>query len=311
MSKRVPQSLITFWQNNPNCHRANCFAISLPTGTTLYVTDGQWDITFTPSTPGWGGPLTTFRAGKYGHWSRGAITSEAGTKLTANTMSLSCAPRPGTTYPGLPLGILGAVHAHLFDGANVWVYAAYMPIGAYGDTSAGIERMFQGTITRVPKLGRNSVEFECADPFYLLSLKVPAKLTQSNCPWMFCDTNCTLNRADFSVTVTAAAGSTQATLAASATLGQPDGYFAQGVAKCLTGANAGLSQTVKSHTGNVLTLTAPWVLPVAAGDTFSVLKGCDKTLQTCKRTAKVSGTVLDNSLNFGGTPFVPAPNQAV
>jgi hypothetical protein len=56
---------------------------------------------------------------------------------------------------------------------------------------------------------------------------------------------------------------------------------------------------------------AAWLLPVAAGDTFSVIKGCDKTLATCKSTKKASGAIVDNSINFGGTPFVPVPQTAI
>ena len=289
----------------------DCIAITLPTGLALYATTGQMDITFTPNTPGWGGPLTTFRASQFGIWSRGAITSEASTKLASGTMSLTCNPPPGTVYPGLTLSLLNAVHNHLFDVAAVWVYSAYMPLGAYGDTSAGIEVMFQGTITRVPKLGRSSVEFECGDPFYLLNLKTPSKLIQSNCPWSFADVNCALSPANYTASITAGAGTNQGAIVGS--IGQPDGYFTQGVATCFSGANRGLSQTVKAHAGGVITLTAPWVLPVAVGDIFTVLKGCDKTLTTCKSVVSASGFTApaDNSIHYGGYVFTPAPNQAV
>jgi uncharacterized phage protein (TIGR02218 family) len=253
----------------------------------------------------------TCMASQYGRWSRGSITSEAGTKLAANTMDLACIPDPLTQYPGLNLGILNAALNHLFDGATVRVYRAYMPIGAYGDTSAGIETVWQGTITSTPELGRGKVRFQCADPLYLLNMKIPSRLFQANCPWGFTDSNCTLSAADYTVTFTAASGSTNRLLTPASAFTQADGYFTQGVVTCLTGGNAGLSQTVKIHSSGNLSVMVPWLLPVSAGDTFSVIKGCDKTLTMCKTTKKAAGTVIDNSLNFGGTPFVPPASSTV
>jgi uncharacterized phage protein (TIGR02218 family) len=258
-----------------------------------------------------GAAAVTFKAREWGVWSRGPITSEAGTKLAANTMELTCVPDALTSYPGLDIGILKAALNHLFDGATVWVYRAYMPIGAYGDVSAGLETVWQGTITNTPELGRTKVKFQCADPLFLLNMKIPSRLFQANCPWSFVDSNCTLTRSDYTVTFTAASGSTQRVLTPASAFTQADGYFTQGVVTCLTGGNAGLSQTVKIHTGGTVEVMVPWILPVAAGDTFSVIKGCDKTLSTCKATKKADGTVIDNSINHGGTPFVPPASNTV
>jgi uncharacterized phage protein (TIGR02218 family) len=258
-----------------------------------------------------GGATVTFKSGDYGVWTRGRIVSEASSKLSSNSMDLTCVPQPLTQYPGLNLGILNAALNHLFDGAEVRVFTAYMPIGSYGDVSAGIECKFRGFITRPTEIARNKVVFECYDPFSLLNLKVPARLFQATCPWSFTDVNCTLPASDYAVVFTAASGSNQKTLTPSSAFSQADGYFAQGVVTCLTGGNAGLSQTVKLHTGGVLTVMSSWLLPIAAGDTFSVIKGCDKTLSMCKATIKASGASVDNSINFGGTPFVPVPQTAI
>jgi uncharacterized phage protein (TIGR02218 family) len=304
----MPSGLITFLQNNRNVTKADCFAITLPTGTVMYMTEGQFDITFKTSTPGWTGSQVTFKAAQYGRWVRGAIKSKAGSSISAETMSLTCVPQQNTVYPGLSVGILAAALNHLFDAATVRVYTAYMPIGGYGDVSNGIETKFQGTITRIPDIGRNKVEFECADPTYLLNMKVPSRLLQTNCPWSFCDNNCTLLVSDYTVNFTASGASTQLVLTPTSAFTQAAGYFTQGVVKCLTGANAGLSQTVKLHASGNLTCMVPWLLQVSSGDTFSVIKGCDKTISMCKSTVKPNGTVIDNSLNNGSTPFAPVPS---
>ena len=309
--KRMPSALIAFLQNNPTCHKADCFAIQLPTGQVLFATEGQWDITFKTTTPGWPGGQTTFSATQYGAWSRGKIASEASAKCAANTMDLSCIPQPTTTYPGLSVGLLNAALNHLFDGATVFVFTAYMPLGGYGNVSAGIETKFRGTITRTPKLGRNLVQFECADPMYLLNMKVPGRLYQSNCPWSFADANCSLDPNHFAVTVTATSGGSR-TLSIAA-LTQADGYFTQGLAICLSGQNAGLAQTIKSYASGTIQFPVPWLLPIAAGDTFSVLKGCDKTPSACAKTVRADGSAepQDFRTRFGGEPLVPAASSAI
>lgn len=310
MKRKMPASLITFLQNNRTCFKADLFCITLPTGQLLCATDGQWDITVPAGAAGWDGGQTTFKAVQYGVWKRGPITSEASAKVNAGTMSLTCVPQQGTQYPGLPVGLLNAALNHLFDGATVWVYTAYMPMSAYGDVSAGIETKWQGTITRAPRYSRNLVEFECADPLYQLNMKVPSRLLQSNCPWSFGDSNCGLNVNSYAVNCSAEPGSTQ-TQINSGYLVQPDGYFTQGVVTCLTGNNAGLSQTVKKHAGGKLYLMVPWLLPISVGDALTVIKGCDKTLPTCRATKRADGTATDNTARFGGTPFIPVPSASI
>ena len=308
------QSLAVAWlQANPNCLKADCFVITLPTGVNLYVTEGQWDLTVPAAmAPVSLGGQTTFKATQYGRWTRGKIESEASTKINSGTMSLTCVPQPGTNFPGTPLGVLNGALNHLFDGATVWVYTAYMALGAYGTVSV-LETKFQGSITECPKLNRPLVAFEVADPNFLLNMKVPSRLFQSNCPWCFCDANCGLSTANYTVTFTAAAASTQLVLSPVTAFAPAAGYFAQGVVKCLTGMNAGLSQTVRAHASGKLTLTVPFLLSVNAGDTFSVIKGCDKTLSTCANTLRANGTLesANYQTRFGGTPFVPPPSSAI
>ena len=79
-------------------------------------------------------------------------------------MELTCVPQAGTAYPGMSVGILSAALNGLFDAATVTVYTAYMPLGSYGNVSAGIETKFSGTITKVSDINRTRVVFECAAP---------------------------------------------------------------------------------------------------------------------------------------------------
>jgi len=305
----MPASLITFLQNNKNCLRADLFTILLPTGQTLTATSGPWDITVPVNTPGWGGPTTTFYSVQNGKWSRGSVTSEASFNLTSSSMSLTLAPQVGTAYPGLSIGMLSAAANGLFDAATVLVYTAYMPIGQYGTVSAGIETKFFGTITKVTEITRVLVEFECSDPFFLLNLKVPQRLLQTNCPWSFGDGNCNPpgGAAAHTQTFTAGSGSNQWVLNPTAVPGNlaVAEYYAQGPVKCLTGQNAGLSQMVKFHntTVPILQMMNKWLLPVNPGDTFSVLAGCDKSFPTCTNK-------FNNAIHYAGMPFIPIPTTA-
>lgn len=311
MKRVMPSSLITFLQSQAGrgCFRAHLYAITLPTGAVIYATDGQLHITVPSGTPGWAGSTQTFKAATYGVWKRGPITSEASFSPNAGTMSLTLNVQPSTVYPNTTVGMLQAAIKGFFDGATVAVYTAYM--SAYGDVSLGIETKFIGTITKVTRVDRVSVEFECADPLYLLNMKVPAQPFKAGCPWSFADSNCTLTASDYTVAFTAHSGSTQLVLTPVSAFSQADGYFTQGVVTCTAGANAGFSQSVKSHVSGALTLMAPFILPVTAGDTFSVIRGCARTQTACAGTLKANGTPINNLSNYGGTDYVPVPTSAI
>lgn len=310
-------ALITALQANPNCTRADLFVITLPTGTVMYVTDGQWDITIPNGTLGF--PLSspavnqTFYATKYGRWTRGTITTEASFKLSGNPMSLMCVPQPATVYPGTTKGILQCAFNGLFDAAFVTVYTAYFALGSYGTPlAASVEVKWFGFIEKINKINRVMVEFECEDPLFILNEKVPKRIIQSHCPWSFCDVNCTLVAATYTQAFTAKAGSTQAILTPVAAFSQAAGYFTQGVVTCTAGANVGLSATVKLHdaTGNI-NVTLPWIFSIVAGDTFTVIAGCDKTATSCKTRKTAAGGAVDNSLHFGGAIAVPVPSSGL
>ena len=66
----------------------------------------------------------------------------------------------------------------------------------------------------------------------------------------------------------------------------------------LSGANYNIKRTIgDANTGTTYT-TAPFVYPIAVGDYFSMLPGCDRTLTTCQN-------VFNNLGHFGGMPYVP------
>jgi uncharacterized phage protein (TIGR02218 family) len=317
MKRLMPSRLINWLATNPPCIKADCFVINLTNGQTLCVTEGQLDINIPTGTLGWitgaGAPLPTtyFYSTAYGKWKRGAITSEASFNFGANTMDLEGTFQQGMTFPGTSAGALYAANNGLFSAATVWCYTVYMPLGEYGNVYYGVETKFQGTIGPIKDYDRQTVTFECGDPMYLLNLKIPMRYFGPACPWSVGDGNCTLNLAGNDVNgyamtqaFTAESGSTQWTLIPASAFSQPEGYFSQGVVTCTSGNNSGLSQTVKLHAGGDLEMMNSWFLPVNAGDTFSVIVGCDHTLPTCI-------SKFGNKINYGGTDFVPPSNQGI
>ncbi len=81
-----------------------------------------------------------------------------------------------------------------------------------------------------------------------------------------------------------------------------DGWFSSGRLTWTGGANAGLGIEIKQHrllTGHArLTLWQAMAEPVAAGDTFTVTAGCDKSFATCRAR-------FANTDNFRGFPQIP------
>ncbi|HEU4376275.1 MAG TPA: DUF2163 domain-containing protein [Telluria sp.] len=63
----------------------------------------------------------------------------------------------------------------------------------------------------------------------------------------------------------------------------PDGYFAPGVFKWLTGANAGRQNDIESYTAatGAVVLATPTFAPIVAGDTGQIRRDCNKSKTIC------------------------------
>jgi uncharacterized phage protein (TIGR02218 family) len=84
----------------------------------------------------------------------------------------------------------------------------------------------------------------------------------------------------------------------------PSGLYVQGTISGLTGANAGYSRTVSAMSSGTVSVKLAFLSPPAAGDQFQLLPGCDRTVATCMN-------VFNNSIHFGGFPYVPTPETAI
>jgi uncharacterized phage protein (TIGR02218 family) len=116
-----------------------------------------------------------------------------------------------------------------------------------------------------------------------------------------------LDNPDFTGTGTVVAHELPSTLAVTGLDGFDPGWLAHGALTWTAGANAGRTERVEEHrkgaAGTTLVLRPRSGLAVEAGDTFSVVAGCDKKFATCK--AKFA-----NVLNFRGFPHLPGNDAA-
>jgi hypothetical protein len=88
------------------------------------------------------------------------------------------------------------------------------------------------------------------------------------------------------------------------------GYFAQGVITFLGNVTPSLANVSQTVTGyqlvggyGVITTSPPLPAAPSAGDMFSVVPDCGKTLTECVYK-------YNNASFFGGFPFVPLPEMA-
>ena len=86
--------------------------------------------------------------------------------------------------------------------------------------------------------------------------------------------------------------------------GSAAGYFDFGVITFTSGLNNGLSMEVKSYVPGQISLQLPMPYLVAAGDTYSMHAGCDKTLETCRDR-------FSNLVNMRAEPWLRGVDQLV
>lgn len=119
---------------------------------------------------------------------------------------------------------------------------------------------------------------------------------QKTCRAKLGDAKCTVNVNSLSVAGTVTQVNADGTFNTSLTQGQ--GYFDYGIMSFTAGTNMGGQYEVKTFAGGIVTLFLPTLYPVAVGDTFTVLPGCDGNFSTCK-------TKFNNVLHFRGEPHIP------
>jgi uncharacterized phage protein (TIGR02218 family) len=163
---------------------------------------------------------------------------------------------------------------------------------------------FSGSVARPSEITRTLVGLDVQSGLQKLQRQVPATIIEPGCPYTLFDARCGVSRSAFAVACTVGAGSTAVLLKAAA-LTQAERWFDGGYVTFTSGANQGMSASIRSYATSVgIALDAPLLQPPAVGDTFVAYPGCPGTSDAC-------ASKFANSGRYGGWPFVPVPETAI
>lgn len=210
-----------------------------------------------------------------------------------------------------------AVRLGIFDGAALELDRLFAPPQAAGsgalDTSLGALVWFYGRVAEV-EIGRSKIAMKVKSLMNLLAIQqMPRRLYQASCGHVFGDQMCGYNR----VAGTAADGTTGGPVQVTVTATTTDQSLITGTAVVAsdyvegtiigaTGANTGYRRTVANNgNGSQIGLFKPFIYPIAIGDNFTLLPGCDHT------TGSGGCAGRHNLARFGGFPYIPPPEFAV
>lgn len=220
-----------------------------------------------------------------------------GVEVDSLTLSLfTDAARP-VAVVGIPL--LAFINAGGFAGATVTLYRAFWGVG--GSAPVGLLLWFRGKVSEVPELDRDHAQLVVKSALEQLNVKVPRQVYQAQCLATVYDTDCGAVRNSFTSLGAATGPTTNGRTQLPTNVTQPAGFFDLGTLQFISGANAGVSRSIKSHgAGGAIALLSPLPGPVLAGDSFYITPGCDGRLSTCT-------TRFNNRARFKGQPHIPQP----
>lgn len=177
-----------------------------------------------------------------------------------------------------------------YDHARVDVYLCN-----WADLTQGVMQLRRGWLGEIKRAG-GKYEAELRGLHDLLQRTVGQKYSPE-CRHTLGDANCTVNLAAHTATgsVTSVTSGQQFTDSARS---EAAGTFNYGLLSWTSGANSGLGMEVKDFSGGAYTLWLPMPHAIAVGDAYSVYRGCDKRLATCRSS-------FANAVNFGGFPYLP------
>ncbi|GEM_PF-288708 len=266
---------------------ADLYTITLVTGETLRYCGGDADITcngFLFSAGGMIGP----------YWDRSDNKAKCHWKVGVDVDSLIIDMLPGSaTVLGVP--ILQAILSGVFDDAEFTLDRVYMP--TWGDTRRGFIRLFVGRVAEVD-VSRSIATFTITSHLELLNIQMPRNLYQAGCVNTLGDQACGVDISQYMSTGIVAAGSTVAGVMATIAGQFQQGYFDLGTLTFTSGQYQGQTFTVKQVSygaPSVINLLGFLPAPPAAGDSFNIYAGCDKS---CDLPLTVNGIMTEGQNNL-------------
>ncbi len=171
----------------------------------------------------------------------------------------------------------------------------------YEDLSQGIMKLRRGWLGEVKLSGQQFVA-EVRGLTQRLSQQT-GELYSPSCRAELGDSRCKVNLATYTVTGSVTSVTSQQIFVDSSRSEAADTY-AFGKITFTGGANNGLSMEVKEFANSQLVLALPMPYAITVGDTYSLIRGCDKTLDTCEN-------IFANAVNFRGEPHVPGIDRVL
>ncbi|MFZ5544405.1 MAG: DUF2163 domain-containing protein [Pseudomonadota bacterium] len=236
--------------------------------------------------------------------------------VSVDTMGLTLADSQARPVLINGKGLLAFIAAGGLIGARVQVDRAFW---GFGDPQpVGALLWFTGRVAEVNSVTRWEASLNVKSDLELLDVMVPRDVYQPGCLNTLYDSACGTARASFTVNGTATTATNARRTRFGHNLAQQTGHFDLGVVTFTSGANAGVSRTVRVYnrappyglTGNrgvpdwTIDVLNPWPFAVGVGDAYSIYPGCDKTLATC--TWK-----FNNTPRFRGQPYIPVPETVL
>ena len=229
---------------------------------------------------------------------REAISEKIGLDVTTVDMAISA--NSDDLINGVP--IIPFIRGHGLDGANVRLDRAFLT--DWSLPVVGTVLRFSGRVTAISAISGNTATVTVSSWTVLLNANMPANLYQVGCLHSVYDAGCALSAAAFAVMGAVSASPAPTATVFDTGLTPTANDFAQGRIVFTSGANNGVSATVRANDASGLfTLVAPLPNPPAAGDAFTAYPGCDLTQARC------SGR-FNNLGRFKATPYVPVPETA-
>ena len=233
---------------------------------------------------------------------RDAVTVIAG--IQVDDLALTISPEPTDLIGTVPF--LQAVTMGAFDGAAFTLQRAFftdMTLPAVG----AILR-FSGRVSDLDGFSRSEIPVTVKSDLELLNVKMPRNIYQPGCRRTLFDAGCGLLKVWYQLGATVGAGSTKTTLYCSTgghsgDSGAVAGWATLGTVSFTSGANLGVTRTVKAQGSGVLSFSLPLPYVPAVGDTIMIYAGCDKQQATCT-------TKFSNLDHFSGEPYIPAAETA-
>jgi hypothetical protein len=291
-------ALIAFLASRRNAHQADLFLITLADGTVYAWT--SWDqtlfaapYTYSPLFATGRGPLISRQK-----WSVKNTIDVPSMDITINSDGMD-----------MPDGsnLKAAVCNGLFDYATVLLSRVFMPTP--GDTSLGAVPLFGGNVaqTSIDAIG---IKLTVKGANVALAQYMPRNQYMTSCIHSVYDDGCAPDpgapgggpaRSAYTVANSVGAGSTRFFINWGATPPANYANFALGYITFTSGANEGAVRTIPGGqaTAAGVGLAYPVGETPAAGDTFTVTYGCDRT-----RGAK-GCAFFDNLQHNRGFPYVP------